>query len=182
VINFAAIGTRNLNIRANTNPGTVGSVGFTLDGIAGRTERRVPYAIAGDAHPDYYAWTPALGNHALTAIPYAGGEANAAGTALTINFSATDGTTSTTLKNGLTFSAIYPNPAHTTTTLTFTTGRAQKMDIVITDFMAVEVKRIRITVQVGENVVAIPVSDLQVGSYYVRLGDYALLEKLFIGR
>ena len=182
VINFAAIGTRNLNVRANTNPGTVGSVGFTLDGVAGRTERRVPYAIAGDANPDYYAWTPALGNHALTAIPYAGGEANAAGTALTINFSATDGTTSTTSKNGLTFFTIHPNPAHTTTTLTFTTGRAQKMDIVITNFMAVEVKRIRITVQAGENAVAIPVSDLQMGSYYVRLGDYALLEKLFIGR
>ncbi|UYZ63895.1 right-handed parallel beta-helix repeat-containing protein [Hymenobacter weizhouensis] len=79
VLNLATLPSRNLSIRVNTNPGTVGSVRFTLDGTVLRTENAVPYAIAGDSNGNYGAWTPSLGQHTLTVTPYSA--ANAGGTA-----------------------------------------------------------------------------------------------------
>jgi glucose/arabinose dehydrogenase len=90
VLSFAAIGTANLSIRANTLPSPVGSVRFALDGNPNfATENLLPYALAGDSTTgDYYAWTPTLGGHTLTGTPYAGaGATGTAGTALTIDFS-----------------------------------------------------------------------------------------------
>src|SRR5687768_6342401 len=58
-VNLAALPTRNLNVRANTNPATVGSVRFGLDGVSSyRVESVGPYALAGDTAGDYAAWTP----------------------------------------------------------------------------------------------------------------------------
>jgi len=100
-LNLAALPTRNLNIRANTNPALVGSVRFNYDGNAGyRIESVAPYAIGSDVLvnniPDYNAWTPAVGSHALTITPYTqSGAAGTAGTALTFAFTVTD--TPTTL-------------------------------------------------------------------------------------
>ena len=92
-INLTAIGTSNLNVRAETSPASVGSVIFGLDGNPTyQTESIAPYALAGDAVGDYNAWTPALGNHTLTATPYsaaAGG--GTAGTPLTVNFTVVSG-------------------------------------------------------------------------------------------
>ena len=93
-LDFAVLGTRNLSIRANTNPATVGSVLFGYDGNANyRTESSPPYTIAGDANngADYLPWTPTLGSHTLTATPYTA--TGTAGTALTINFTVIDGAT-----------------------------------------------------------------------------------------
>ena len=90
VLNLGTLPTANLNIRANTNPATIGSVRFGLDGNARyHTETDAPYALAGDpsASGDYSAWTPALGSHTLTATPYS--ESNArgfAGASLSITF------------------------------------------------------------------------------------------------
>lgn len=87
-LDFTTLPTRNLNIRANTNPSVVGSVRFALDGNSNfRTENVAPYALAGDNSGDYLPWTPPLGGHTLTATPFT--EANAggsAGTPLTIAF------------------------------------------------------------------------------------------------
>ncbi len=88
VIDFAAIGTQNLSIRANTSPATVGSVRFQLDANANfRTENQAPYAIAGDSNQtNYGAWIPSLGAHTIGATPYTlsnGG--GTVGTALTFN-------------------------------------------------------------------------------------------------
>ncbi|UYZ62525.1 PQQ-dependent sugar dehydrogenase [Hymenobacter weizhouensis] len=93
VFNLATLPTRNLSIRANTNPATVGSVRFAYDGNANfRTESFVPYAIAGDnGATDYLPWTPTVGSHTLTATPYSAANAGGtAGQALTLNFTATD--------------------------------------------------------------------------------------------
>jgi hypothetical protein len=92
-LNLATLPTRNLNVRANTSPAAVGSVRFGLDGNPSfRTENLPPYALAADDMAgDYYAWTPAVGSHTLTATPYAGGGATGtAGTPLTIAFTVTD--------------------------------------------------------------------------------------------
>jgi len=89
VISFAAIGTRNLSIRANTTPATVGSVRFGLDANANyRTESQTPYALNGDNNrTDYIAWVPSLGAHTITARTYTQSNARGgAGNTLTVNF------------------------------------------------------------------------------------------------
>ncbi|MEO0796701.1 MAG: DUF5060 domain-containing protein [Verrucomicrobiota bacterium] len=84
--------TRNLNIRANTNPDPVGSVRFAYDGNANfRTESTAPYAFAGDGSGDYFDWTPTVGSHSVIATPFtAASGGGTAGTALTVNFTVTD--------------------------------------------------------------------------------------------
>ncbi|TGE24819.1 PKD domain-containing protein [Hymenobacter aquaticus] len=94
-LNLATLPTRNLNVRANTNPATVGSVVFALSGAQTRsqTEGVAPYALFSDANADYNPWTPAVGSYSLTARPYsAASGGGTAGTALTISFSVTDAT------------------------------------------------------------------------------------------
>jgi glucose/arabinose dehydrogenase len=91
-INLATLATRNLNIRANTSPASVGSVRFRYDGTtAYSTDNASPYALGGDTGGNYVAWTPTVANHTLTATPYAGVDASGtAGTAKTLTFKVTD--------------------------------------------------------------------------------------------
>jgi hypothetical protein len=91
VLNLTTLPTRNLNIRANTSPATVGSVRFALDGISNfRTESASPYALVGDDNGDYSNWTPALGRHTLKATPFSkGGATGTMGTPHTIIFHVT---------------------------------------------------------------------------------------------
>lgn len=88
--------TTNLNIRANTNPPTVGSVVFSFSGQpSSRVESGAPYALAGDSAGNYANWNPGLGTFTLTATPYTGpGGAGTAGTPLTITFTFTSGASS----------------------------------------------------------------------------------------
>ena len=98
VLDLSTLPTRNLNVRANTSPGTVGSVTFALSGAATRahTESVVPYALFSDQNGDYAPWTPALGSYTLRATPFSGGGGSgAAGTPLTLNFSVIDSGTNT---------------------------------------------------------------------------------------
>ncbi|RAJ97401.1 putative secreted protein (Por secretion system target) [Larkinella arboricola] len=88
VINLATL-PRNLNIRANTSPATVGSVRMVLSGQQKhtQTETGAPYALWGDKDGDYNNWTPALGTYTLTGTAYTGASASGqAGTPLTISF------------------------------------------------------------------------------------------------
>ena len=89
-LNLATLPTRNLNIRANTSGGTVGSVIFALSGAAtkNQTENTAPYALYSDNSGAYNPWTPALGSYSLTARTYSGGSGGGtAGTPLAISFS-----------------------------------------------------------------------------------------------
>ncbi len=93
VIDLAALPTRNLNIRANTNPSPVGSVKFVLSGKQNRTQTETgfPYALFGDDNGNYRNWTPALGSYTLKATPYTqAGATGTAGTMLSINFTVVD--------------------------------------------------------------------------------------------
>jgi CubicO group peptidase (beta-lactamase class C family) len=87
-LDLGTLPTRNLNVRANTQPATVGSVRFALDSNANfRTETTPPYALAGDTSGNYAPWTPSTGTHTLTATPFTqAGGGGTAGTALTIRF------------------------------------------------------------------------------------------------
>jgi hypothetical protein len=85
-IDLAAVGTVNLNIRANTSPATTGSVRFGLDSNASyATDNATPYSLGGDTSGNYAAWTPALGSHTVTATAYtSSGAKGTAGSPLTI--------------------------------------------------------------------------------------------------
>jgi hypothetical protein len=81
-IYYGSLGTNQINLRANTAPGTVGSVRFVLDGVT-KTENAAPYTYAGDTPKsgggtNYLGFTPAVGYHYLVVTPYSG--ANGSGT------------------------------------------------------------------------------------------------------
>ncbi len=96
-LNLASLPTRNLNIRANTSPSTVGSVKIVLSGTQSRTQTQssAPYALFSESDGNYAAWTPALGTYNLEATPYtSSGATGTAGTKLAITFTVTNQTTS----------------------------------------------------------------------------------------
>jgi hypothetical protein len=66
-----------LNVSAQTS-GSIGSVGFVVNGATFRIENLAPYAMAGDQSGVYSAWTPVPGNYTLSVTPYSG--ANRSGT------------------------------------------------------------------------------------------------------
>lgn len=92
ILDFGALGTRDLSVVANTHPERVGSVLFSLnDNPQFQLENIAPYAIAGDGADnggiDYFPWTPPLGSNILMVTPYS--ERNARGQpgrALTVRF------------------------------------------------------------------------------------------------
>ncbi len=92
ILNFFYLPSSNLNVRAETNPAIVGSVGFEYDGNGNfATENGAPYALAGDAQGNYKPWTPTLGTHTLTVTPYtASARGGEAGISTTINFTVID--------------------------------------------------------------------------------------------
>jgi uncharacterized repeat protein (TIGR02543 family) len=117
VLNLATLPTRNLNVRANTSPTTVGSVRFALSGaqVQNQTETAAPYALFGDNNGNYNAWTPALGAYTLTATPYSGASATGtAGTPLTLSFSVTNQAASTAASMLASRPATAPSAAQTT--------------------------------------------------------------------
>jgi CubicO group peptidase (beta-lactamase class C family) len=87
-LTLSALPTRNLNIRANTSPATVGSVRFGFDTNASfRVENSAPYAFAGDTAGDFAPWTPAVGTHTVVATPYTqSGAGGTAGTGVGVTF------------------------------------------------------------------------------------------------
>jgi len=88
IINFGELPTDKLNIRAETNPPTVGSVVFALNNNSNfRTENAAPYTLAGDSGGGFDDWTPELGSYTLTVTPYSeAGAGGVAGAPLTIDF------------------------------------------------------------------------------------------------
>ncbi len=83
-IDLQKLPTKNLNIRVNTKPSTVGSVRFAYNGNAiYATENIAPYELAGDK-----SWSPATGSHSLKATPFSASNATGtSGTPLSLSFS-----------------------------------------------------------------------------------------------
>jgi Domain of unknown function (DUF5060)/K319L-like, PKD domain/Dockerin type I domain/Putative collagen-binding domain of a collagenase len=73
VINLAVLPSRNVNIRANTSPGIVGSVVFGLQSDPTyRIENGAPYAMFGDAAGDYLPFSFDVGPNAAEATAHTG--------------------------------------------------------------------------------------------------------------
>src|SRR2546421_5174554 len=89
-INLATTPSPHLNVRANTNPVTVGSVVMALSGgqIRNQTETSPPYALFGDnGSGTYNPWPPALGSYTLQGTLFTGQNGTGtAGTSLTVHF------------------------------------------------------------------------------------------------
>lgn len=89
-LNLALLPTRNLNIRANTQPALVGSVRFVF-GSSNRIESSPPYSMTGDTVVAYNKWTPSVGTFTVRATAYT--ERNGGGTAgatLTVSMNVVD--------------------------------------------------------------------------------------------
>lgn len=72
VLNLDAL-PPSLNVRADTVPPQVGSVGYEYNGDIGRTENIAPYSLGGDdGAGDFIAMELELGEHAVTATAYEG--------------------------------------------------------------------------------------------------------------
>ncbi|MDX1993570.1 MAG: hypothetical protein SF029_14375, partial [bacterium] len=94
-VNLATLPTRNINIRVVTNPTTVGSIKFILNGAqfsnANRVENTAPYALWGDENGDYYGWQPRLGSYTLLAQSFELRDlAGSAGRPMTVQFNVVD--------------------------------------------------------------------------------------------
>jgi len=103
-LNLATLPTKNLNIRANTDPTVVGSVVFALTGkqTYNKTETGAPYSLFGDTNGDYKPWVPATGSYQLKCVPYSGGAASGTtGTSLTISFSVVNQSTTSSLVSNI---------------------------------------------------------------------------------
>ncbi|MCW5517433.1 Ig-like domain-containing protein [Muriicola sp. Z0-33] len=159
-----------INIRANTDPGVVGSVKFVMTGAASRvwTESAAPYALYADSAGDYAAKTIPQGSYTLTATPYEGASGTgAAGQSLTVNF-----TVGLFLPSMEPVSSVMisPNPADRDANLVFDTP-AQLQDILIYDVTGRLIKRVKANDNVDVGVYLIQVQDLPAGTYFVRARD-----------
>jgi hypothetical protein len=131
-INCSVVNTTEFSIRANTNPGVVGSVKFVLNGVE-RIENTWPYAVAGDQPKpggvDYLPMPSNISSYKVTVTAYSGPNATGeASTPLEISFSMTKGDAyrKAAAKPGpetqpATF-LVAPNPFAGRTSLSFTAG------------------------------------------------------------
>lgn len=92
-LNINELPNAKLNIRANTNPPTIGSVFLQLSGAvsANRTENAAPYALFGDNKGNYNGQNLGLGDYTIRATPF--NKANLKGErgrSLGLNFSIVD--------------------------------------------------------------------------------------------
>lgn len=101
IINFATIGTSNLDIVAQVadSEGATQSIRFELSGatIQSRTESGAPYVLGGDSNGDYNGITFNVGDHTLVVTPFSGDSAGgSAGVSLSRSFTVVNGIVPTT--------------------------------------------------------------------------------------
>ena len=127
VIDLATLPAGHLNVRAVTNPDTVGSVTFKLNDQPVVRENHFPYAIGGDLNGDFRSWGLPTGMHTLTITPYTGKDgAGNQGVAYTATFSVVHPDASARAgsgygKEGIRGLQAAPNPFTGRTTLLFST-------------------------------------------------------------
>jgi hypothetical protein len=163
VLNLATLPTKNLNVRANTNPAVTGSVKFDLNGST-KVESTAPYSLKGDNNGNYSAWTPALGSYKLSCTPYTSASAKGtAGTTLTVNFTVTN-----ILGNQLPVADAGPNKTLIAPLNSITlTGKATDSDGTITSVTWTKLSGPS-AVMSGENTTTLNLSELVQGTYIFR--------------
>ncbi len=70
IIDLDALGVDEISMEAITEPQTVGSVKFLVNGKSFRTENVAPYALNGDIDGNFGPWNFSTGKNTVTAIPY----------------------------------------------------------------------------------------------------------------
>ncbi|MFD1140947.1 T9SS type A sorting domain-containing protein [Larkinella insperata] len=177
VINLASLPTRNLNIKANTRPPTVGSVRLVLSGAQSRTQvdNGAPYAVFGDKSGNYNAWTPALGSYSLTGTTFNGtGATGQAGGSLTINFRVVSQasparlTTHQTAEDPEMKLNVYPNPFRESFTLELDKSDPAPVPVVLYDGAG---RRVYEQKEAGAKQVIQPGSGLAPGMYLIDVGE-----------
>ncbi|MEP2278105.1 PKD domain-containing protein, partial [Maribacter sp.] len=160
-----------VNIRANTDPGIVGSVKFELSGTLNRTwiETNSPYALYGDFNGEFMPTTFPLGSYTLKAIPYAiGGALGEIGQSLTVKFNVILAVS--TAKTVETTMSIFPNPASESITVSFDEPTSLTQ-IYIYDITGKLVQILKMNDSQDVGTYLIGVQDLPTGSYFVRTID-----------
>ncbi|MBC7921485.1 MAG: T9SS type A sorting domain-containing protein [Ferruginibacter sp.] len=170
-INLLSVG-RQLNIRANSYPDTVGSVVFTLDGQAYRTESTLPYALAGDddQYPvNYFDWNFSLGTHMLTATPYAEalGEGKP-GKPRTLTFTVVDGSDAGAGGESVEKLLAYPNPGNGKFTVELKGEADTEATVYVHDFQGKQVYQRKAALGAGSTNVDVDISGLPDGKYFLR--------------
>ena len=160
-----------VNIRANTDPGIVGSVKFELSGTLTRTwtETNAPYALYGDFNGDYIPTTLQIGSYTLKATPYTlAGGTGVAGQSLTIVFNVVQ--SASTAKTFVTTMNISPNPANESVTVSFDEP-TPLTQIYVYDITGRLVKFLKMDASENLETYLIGVQDLPTGSYFIRTID-----------
>ena len=96
-INLSTIGVRYFSVIAKNGTNDIGSVVFTFDGNNWRTENYAPYSFTGNCFGNYHCynswWTPAVGQHTITATAYSGANGTGTkGTTQSVTFNVVDNT------------------------------------------------------------------------------------------
>ncbi|RAJ91046.1 putative secreted protein (Por secretion system target) [Larkinella arboricola] len=178
VLNLAQL-PRNLNIRANTSPATVGSVKMVLSGQQKRTqtETGAPYALFGDKDGNYNNWTPTLGNYTLTGTAYSGASASGqAGTPLILSFRVVRQASLARLSAQADEETVraYPNPFRTEFTLEVVRQSPIPVGVVLYDGVGRKVYERQV---VGSKLLIQPGSDLAPGLYLLEVGKGTDLQR-----
>ncbi len=109
-INTTLLGTKNLNVVAVAGIRAIDYVVFALNDDANfRTEKNIPYSLAGDLGTDFRGIQFPLGENTLVATPYTSAP-KTSGAPLTVTFTVTD---TSPITNALSIKSVVPNPVQT---------------------------------------------------------------------
>ena len=160
-----------VNIKAKTNPGIVGSVKFELTGTISRTwvETNAPYALYGDFDGEFIPTTFTEGSYTLKATPYTLSSASGeAGQSLTVKFNVIQSTS--TSKTAEVDMSIFPNPASESITVSFDEPTSLEK-IYIYDITGRLIQSLNMDTGQDVGTYLLGVQDLPTGSYFVRTID-----------
>ncbi|MCM4165165.1 hypothetical protein DHC50_16325 [Arenibacter sp. A80] len=160
-----------VNIRANTDPGIVGSVKFELSGTLTRTwiESASPYALYGDLNGEYNPTLLPVGSYTLKGTPYGlSGASGKVGQSLTINFNVVQ--SGSTAKMSVASMNIFPNPANESVTVSFDEP-IPLTQIYVYDITGKLVKFLKMDANENVGTYLLGVQDLPTGSYFIRTID-----------
>ena len=169
----------NLNIRANTNPGVVGSVFLDLTGPVSntRTEGRAPYALYGDSNGNYNGVPFPTGSYTMSATAYSG--SGLSGTnlgSLTTNFSIVSTGGKSALSdtdeslNDLLAIELYPNPTASTFNIQVSEGSALIKDVYLFDMSGRLIKKLNsIEIIQNDGLYTFDTYGMEEGIYYVKV-------------
>lgn len=147
-IDYAALGTSQINVRANANAAT-GSVLFELDFNPYRTENVAPYALAGDDSGDYHPFVPGPRStyYRVVATPYSEDNGlGVRGTGKLLFFKITDSAALLRPSSGTAILAdglmAYPVPATDDVTLRFQGTQDERATLTVYDAQGREVTQL----------------------------------------